>query len=153
MSEAELKSVYRECVLNHSREPHNFGRAPAVNREAVGFNPLCGDKITVYMNVQDDTLETVTFEGTGCAICIASASMMTDVLRGATAASADSLIDAAHDMFTDANPTEHPQLQEFQALTSVRAYPSRIKCATLGWSAAKAALEASNHKQEQVTTE
>ena len=153
MTDQDLKSVYRECVLKHSREPLNFGRPEHVNREAIGFNPLCGDKLTVFMTLEDDKLDDVAFEGTGCAISLASASMMTEILKGTTAATADQLINAAQQMFASDAAPELTELQEFRALEGVRAYPSRIKCATLAWTAAKAALQSINNHQEQVTTE
>jgi len=142
--------IYRQRVLNHYREPHNQRHPADVDRQATGFNPLCGDKLTVYFAVQDDTLADVAFEGAGCAIAIASASMMTDALQGLPIKQANTLIDSATAMLTDGKTPHDTRLQEVRALEGVRDYPSRIKCATLAWSAAAAALKGENN---QVTTE
>ena len=147
---AELQDVYRQQVLDHSRHPHNRRRPDDVDREVTGFNPLCGDKVTVYLHIDAGTVVDVAFEGTGCAITLASASMMTDALRGLTEADALAAIGDFGTMFADDAEPANPQLQEVRALQGVRDYPSRIKCATLPWSTAEAALHDSN---EQVTTE
>jgi nitrogen fixation NifU-like protein len=146
----DLQAIYRERVLEHSRNPHNFGPTEAPDREALGFNPLCGDKLTVYLNLQDDVISGVTFEGTGCAISIASASMMTDALCGQSLTEADALINAVERMFTENAPIDNERLSEVMALEGVRSYPSRIKCATLAWTALAAALHG---QAAQVTTE
>ncbi|MBT8423268.1 MAG: SUF system NifU family Fe-S cluster assembly protein [Gammaproteobacteria bacterium] len=145
-----LKDIYRQRVLEHSRAPHNQRRTAAADREVTGFNPLCGDKVTVYLDLQDDSVSDVAFEGSGCAIAMASASMMTEALRGLPHDTALQLIEEFGQMFAaDAEP-ENPRLEEAKALHSVRAYPSRVKCATLAWNTAEAALHDSN---VQVTTE
>jgi nitrogen fixation NifU-like protein len=120
------------------------------DREATGFNPLCGDKLTVYLSLDNDIVKDISFEGTGCAISIASASMMTDTLRGCSATDANALISSVHEMFAEDEPNVPEQLDSFRALEGVRQYPSRIKCATLAWTALEAAL---HNKSEDVTTE
>lgn len=149
----DLQAVYRERVLDHSRNPHNCGRPTSADREAVGFNPLCGDKLTVYVSMAGDRVEEIAFEGIGCAISIASASMMTDALAGRTLQEAEALIDTAAKMLTDTPPAICDELDEFRALEGVRAYPSRIKCATLAWSAAKAALHGGENNIKTISTE
>jgi nitrogen fixation NifU-like protein len=146
----ELRDIYRKRVLDHSRAPHNCRRPDAVDREASGFNPLCGDKLTVYMQIQSGAIQDVSFEGAGCAISVASASMMTDALKGNAVANADRLISEVQQMFTEGTDLQSDELTEIEALMSVRRYPSRIKCATLAWSAATAALHGST---SQITTE
>lgn len=145
-----VQDIYRQRVLDHSREPHNRRKPDDANREVTGFNPLCGDKVTVYLTVDNGLVTDVAFEGVGCAITLASASMMTDALKGMSHDAALEAIADVDKMFaSDAEP-ENPQLDEVKALQGVRDYPSRIKCATLPWSTADAALRESN---EQVTTE
>jgi nitrogen fixation NifU-like protein len=146
----DLQTVYRERVLEHSRNPHNLRRPSSPDREAVGFNPLCGDKLTVYVNLEDDNIIDVAFEGTGCAISMASASMMTDALTGCSLAEADQLIAATKKIFTNDQPIKNEKLNEIQSLEGVRSYPSRIKCATLAWTALTAALHG---QSSQVSTE
>jgi len=146
----ELREIYRKRVLDHSRNPHNFCRPKSVSHSASGLNPLCGDKLTVYMQIADNKVANVSFEGTGCAISIASASMMTDALQGAPVTAADILITAAQQLLTDGTAIDNDELKEIEALESVRNFPSRIKCATLAWSAAAAALHGDT---QQITTE
>ena len=146
----ELQAVYRERVLEHSRNPHNLRRLTPADREALGFNPLCGDKLTVYVNLQDDQITDVSFEGTGCAISMASASMMTDALTGCSLTEADTLIEATQNMLSGDKPINIERLSELTALEGVRSYPSRIKCATLAWTALTAALHGQTN---QISTE
>lgn len=150
MNDTDLQSVYRERVLTHSRQPHNFRRPQQCDREAVGFNPLCGDKVSVFLTVEDDIVTDASFEGTGCAISIASASMMTDAVQGCSVQEAERLLHEAANLFSaDAVMTDE-RLQDIRALEGVRQYPSRIKCATLAWNTLAAALRGD---EEQVTTE
>ncbi len=140
MNEA-LLDIYRHRVLEHSRTPHNERCPHHHNRAATGFNPLCGDKLTIYLRVADGTVADAAFEGSGCAIAMASASMLTDALAGQTEHDAQRMIDAVAAMFRDGSVPADPRLDTIRALENVRAYPSRIKCATLAWSAAAAALQ------------
>jgi nitrogen fixation NifU-like protein len=146
----DLQSVYRERVLEHSRNPHNLRHPESPDCEALGFNPLCGDKLTVYANLQGDKIIDVAFEGTGCAISVASASMMTDVITGCSLTEADALIEATQNMFSSDEPVKNAQLTEISALEGVRSYPSRIKCATLAWTALASALHG---QASQISTE
>lgn len=146
----DLQNVYRETVLEHSRHPHNCSRLPTANRKALGFNPLCGDKLTVYINVQNDRVLQASFEGSGCAISIASASMMTDALEGCSVTEAEAMIRQVQHMLGSDDSTTDDRLADIRALEGVRSYPSRIKCATLAWTAMAAALHGD---AEEVSTE
>lgn len=145
-----LQDMYRRKVLDHSRQPHNFGRPANFDQEATGFNPLCGDKLSVYLQITDNEICEAAFEGTGCAICIASASLMTDALTGQSVEHAQQLSDQVHAMFADGSAIQDEALAGMEALASVRHYPSRIKCATLAWTTVKAALTGD---AKQVSTE
>ena len=146
----DLQEIYRQRVLEHSRNPHNCCHPERADREAQGFNPLCGDKVTVYLQVDSDHLSNVCFEGTGCAISIASASMMTDALQGQSLDRAAALIDEVGRMFSGDASLANAALGDLDALAGVRRYPSRIKCATLPWNTAAAALQGN---EQQITTE
>ena len=151
MNTGELQEVYRQQVLEHSRSPHNFGCPADFNRHAQGFNPLCGDKVTVCLTVSDDKIASLNFEGSGCAISIASASMMTDALQGLTVDEAGALSRQLQNLFRDGTPLDHEKLNEIRALEGVRSYPSRIKCETLALSTLYAALN-EQHK-DRISTE
>ena len=147
---SQLQEIYRQRVLEHSKHPHNSRRPENCTHEAIGFNPLCGDKVTVYLQMDGDHISDVAFEGTGCAISVASASMMTDALRERSGAEAGELIAAACGVFKSGESSGINALEETDALAGVSKYPSRIKCASLAWSTAEAALAG---KTKQVTTE
>jgi nitrogen fixation NifU-like protein len=147
---SDLQDIYRRRVLEHSRHPLNFGRPESVDQEATGFNPLCGDKLSVYLQVCENNIRRAAFEGTGCAICMASASIMTEALKGQPLAHALQMTADVHRMFADGSPVEDTALKEIEALASVRHYPSRIKCATLAWTTFAAALSGD---AKQVSTE
>ncbi len=137
----ELQEMYRRTVLEHSRHPRNFRRLDAPDRIAEGFNPLCGDKITVYLELGQESIQAIAFEGTGCAISLASASMMMDAIQGQPLLEAGEKAQRAQDMFqSDAESAAQSDIEGLQALGGVRAYPSRIKCATLAWKTLQAAL-------------
>lgn len=143
-----LQDLYRRTVLEHSRTPRNFRRPGAPDRHAEGHNPLCGDKVTVYLSLQDHTLSDVAFEASGCAISLASASMMTEAVRGKPEAAARGLIgDVVQMLGSPAAPAVEGDLA---ALQGVRDYPSRVRCATLPWQTLRAALDAS---QNPISTE
>lgn len=139
----ELRDLYQEVILDHSKRPKNFGELAGANRQAEGYNPLCGDRETVYIRLEGDVLEEVKFRGTGCAISTASASMMTESLKGRTRAEAEALFERFHDLITgrngDAKPGA-PELGKLAVFSGVREFPVRIKCATLPWHTLKAAL-------------
>lgn len=137
----DLQDLYQEVIFDHNRNPRHFGKVEDANRCAKGFNPLCGDKMTLYLKVDDaGVISDVSFEGSGCAISVASASMMTDVLVGKSVEEAGALFDKFHGMMMDDKDSDE-QLGKLQALSGVKGFPSRIKCATLAWHALQAALK------------
>lgn len=138
---ADLQQIYRDTVLEHSREPHHFGRPASCNHEAQGFNPLCGDKLTIYLQVDDNMIKNAAFEGAGCAISIASASMLMDSLQGQPLDIARIRIAEVQRMLNNDTDSVSDELNDLRSLQGVRRYPSRIKCATLAWHTAEAALE------------
>mgnify|MGYP006294761029 CR=1 FL=1 len=148
----ELKDLYRDLIIDHNKSPRNFGRIEPCSHHADGFNPLCGDKLTVYAEVDEDgRISEVTFEGSGCAISVASASLMTENVKGRTIAEARELFDTMHALLTEDGADIDPAgLGKLAALSGVKAYPSRVKCATLCWHTLQAALEA---KDDAVSTE
>lgn len=149
---SDLRDLYQEVIFDHNRNPRNFGRLEGANRKAEGFNPLCGDRLTVYLKVDaDDTITDVTFEGAGCAISVASASLMTEALKGKKMADAEKLFQGFHGLIMD-QPAEGeaPDLGKLRVLEGVKEFPSRVKCATLSWHTMHAALEG---EEEAVSTE
>jgi len=137
----KLQEMYRRTVLEHSRHPRSFRRLDAPDRIAEGFNPLCGDKITVYLDLGQKSIQAIAFEGTGCAISLASASMMMEAIQGRPLSEAGEMAKRAQDMFqNNAESDAQSDIEELQALSGVRAYPSRIKCATLAWKTLQVAL-------------
>ncbi|MEO0574177.1 MAG: Fe-S cluster assembly sulfur transfer protein SufU [Pseudomonadota bacterium] len=156
MSQDDLQNLYREQVLHHSRNPVHRRVVDDATCVCEGNNPLCGDKLTVYLTLNDTTVSDVSFEGSGCAISVASASMMSDMLSGVSRDEATSLLDDVLSLF--AIPAEQPAMLASQpdapvtALGAVRRYPSRIKCATLAWHAA-ASVIAGNNNTTTVSTE
>jgi nitrogen fixation NifU-like protein len=146
-----LTDLYQEVILDHSRHPRNFGADEDANRQARGNNPLCGDRVSVYLTVDEDHINDAHFEARGCAISIASASMMTEMIKGKTVDEAKSLFDRFHTLVTsDAKRAADEELAELESLSGVRAFPTRIKCATLAWHAMTAALDGA---EEDVKTE
>ena len=148
----DLRELYQEVILDHNKRPRNFRVPDPVNRRAEGYNPLCGDKITVFLYVEGDVIKDLGFQGTGCAISKASASMMTDVLKGKTLAEAGKFFDQFHDMVTAPASSEvkTESLGKLAVLAGVREYPMRVKCASLAWHTMKAAMQA---EHDVVSTE
>ncbi len=149
---SDLSELYRELILDHNKSPRNRRRLEGADRSAEGYNPLCGDRVTIFVNVEDDVVREVTFEGTGCAISTASASLMTESLEGKTLGEAKALFDDFHDMVTG-EPCEEskpPSLGKLAVFSGVRQYPARVKCATLAWHTMSAALAQQN---QTVSTE
>ena len=148
----DLRDLYEEVILDHNRNPRNFGRRPAeCNRSAQGHNPLCGDAVEVSMTLREDgVIEDIAFSGEGCAISTASASMMTQALKGRTGDEARSLFDAMHAVLVNDGPPDLDRLGKLGALLGVKDFPMRVKCATLPWHTMQAALEGSD---APVTTE
>jgi len=139
-----LRDLYQEVIIDHSRRPRNFGPLPGHNHHAEGFNPLCGDKLTLYLKVVDGIIEEVRFEGAGCAISTASASLMSEALKGKSEAQAEELFARFHALLTEADEKQAANqvesLGKLQVLAGVRDFPARIKCATLAWHTLHAAL-------------
>ncbi len=147
----DLKDLYRDVIVDHNRSPRNF-RKIADGRSQEGFNPLCGDKLTVYLKLEGDKISDLSFEGSGCAISVASASLMTERLKGKTRAEALKLFDEMHELLTSSTtPADTESLGRLAALSGVREYPSRVKCASLCWHTLKGALDDGAH--QPVSTE
>lgn len=140
---SDLRELYQEVILDHSRRPRNFGPCPACNRDAKGHNPLCGDRLSVHLDLEGDTIKDVHFEGQGCAISVASASLMTEAVKGKTVAEAKQLFDRFHALVTGKEEADD-ELDKLEVLAGVRDYPVRVKCATLAWHTLAAALEGSH---------
>lgn len=151
---SELQDLYQEVILDHNRTPRNFGSLEGPHREADGHNPLCGDRLRVFLRVTGDQIEALRFVGSGCAISKASASLMTDALTGRSTADAMRLVETFTAMITSAPDTPVPDgIGKLAALAGVREFPVRVKCATLAWHTFKAALDASSEAAGEVTTE
>ncbi|MEJ2554047.1 MAG: SUF system NifU family Fe-S cluster assembly protein [Gammaproteobacteria bacterium] len=147
---SDLRELYQEVIFDHNRHPRNFGKLAGANRHADGYNPLCGDKLSLYLKIEGDIITDVRFEGVGCAISTASASLMTERLKGMKVADAEALFHKFHAVVTeDATDGSGPDLGKLSVLTGVRDYPARVKCATLAWHTLEAAL----HNKETASTE
>ncbi len=136
----QLRDVYRQTVLDHSRNPRNFRRLESADRQIEGHNPLCGDKVTIYLHLNGEEIQDVAFEGTGCAICMASASIMTEVLTGMSVQDAQREVDQVLREFRVSKNAPDAVSGKMAALAGVRDYPSRIKCAILAWKTLAAGL-------------
>jgi nitrogen fixation NifU-like protein len=149
----DMRELYQEVILDHHRRPRNFGKLEHANRHAEGFNPLCGDRVTIYALVEGDVIRDLSFEGSGCAICVASCSLMTDELKGRSIADAEKLFGRFHDLVTGnaSAEAEAGALGKLAVFEGVREFPVRVKCATLPWHALRAAL--GNLQDQRVTTE
>jgi nitrogen fixation NifU-like protein len=145
---SELRELYQEVILEHSKHPRNFRALDAANHKAEGFNPLCGDHFTVYVDVQDGAIHDITFQGAGCAISKASASMMTQSLKGKSQREAEELFTKFHDLVTGNGSGD--EIGKLAAFSGVSEFPLRVKCATLAWHALRAALKG---EKEAVSTE
>ena len=148
---SELSELYQQVILDHNKKPRNFHKLETANRTAEGYNPLCGDQLNIYLEVEGDQVKDISFEGTGCAIFKASASMMTQAVKGKTKAESEQLFQEFHRLLTDETieETEESHLGKLTIFTGVREYPVRVKCATLSWHTMRAALEG----EEKATTE
>jgi nitrogen fixation NifU-like protein len=137
----DVQELYREVILDHNRNPRNFGEIADATRVISAVNPLCGDKLTLYVKLDDGVVRNISFKGTGCAISVASSSLMTERVKGATVPAAMQLFEQVHDLLTGAHADEQAaDLDKLAALGGVREYPSRVKCASLAWHALKSAL-------------
>ena len=165
---SDLEDLYQEVIVDHSRRPRNFKKLENANRHAEGYNPLCGDKVSIYLKLENDAVTDISFQGSGCAISTASASLLTEALKGRTRAEAEALFEGFHDLVTDgqraalpapssaspsrasalASPT--PPLGKLAVFSGVSKYPVRVKCAILAWHTFRAALAGN---EEVVSTE
>ena len=145
----DLSDLYREVILDHNRSPRNFGTLEAADRVVKGVNPLCGDKLTLYLKLAGDRIEDLRFEGTGCAISVASSSLMTERVKGSSIDETLDLFHDVHDMLTGSQEPD-AKMEKLAALAGVRDYPSRVKCASLAWHALKSAITSSD---QEVSTE
>jgi nitrogen fixation protein NifU and related proteins len=145
----ELRDLYQEVILEHSKKPRNYGPLSSANHQAEGYNPLCGDHYTIFANVQDGVINEISFHGSGCAISKASASMMTQTLKGKSIEDAEVWFNRFHDLVTGENHEAHA-LGKLAVFAGVSEFPLRVKCATLAWHAMRAALRGD---QQAVSTE
>ncbi len=140
----DLRELYQEIIIDHNRNPRNFREMQHPTVQAKGYNPLCGDKLTVYLLLANGIVEDISFIGCGCAISQASASLMTDALKGKTIEKAHALFEQFHHMLTSDDDIQAMNVDKLTVLAGVRAYPTRVKCATLAWHALEAALKKEN---------
>lgn len=147
----DLRDLYQEVIFDHNRNPRNFRVMDNANRQVEGFNPLCGDRLTLFLKIDGDVISDASFQGSGCAISTASVSLMTEIIKGKTEAEAETLFHTFHEMTT--GKEEQIQLEavgKLAVLAGVREYPARVKCATLAWHTLDAALK---NQQQAVSTE
>ena len=147
----DLRDLYQELILDHGRRPRNFRPLDGATRSAEGYNPLCGDKVKVYVKMDGDIVKDISFQGAGCAISTASASIMTETLKGKTRAEAEELYQTFHDLVTGRQAQlDAPELGKLAVFSGVSEFPIRVKCATLSWHTLRAAL---NGQGELISTE
>jgi len=148
---SDLQDLYQQVIVDHSKRPRNFHPLADATRKVEGHNPLCGDNITIYLKLEGGLVKDISFEGSGCAISTASASLLTESLKGKTLADAESLFESFHDLVTGLEPShETPGLGKLEVFSGVCDYPTRVKCATLAWHTLHAALKGEG---EVVSTE
>ena len=147
----DLKDLYRDVIVDHNRHPRNFGKLEPADAHADGYNPLCGDRLTLYVNLDGDRIRETKFEGGGCAISVASASLLTEAVKGKSRAEVRTLFDDVHALLTQHDAAvDVSKLGKLAALSGVREFPARVKCASLCWHTLNAALE---KRDEAVSTE
>jgi nitrogen fixation NifU-like protein len=147
----DLQDLYQELILDHGRRPRNFRALDGATRSAEGYNPLCGDKVKIYVEMDGDVVKDISFEGAGCAISTASASIMTETMKGKTRAEAEELFQTFHDLVTGRQAQlDAPELGKLAVFSGVSEFPIRVKCATLSWHTLRAAL---NGEGEVISTE
>ncbi len=140
----DLQDLYQEVIIDHNRSPRNFGKLDDATQVAEGYNPLCGDKLNLYLKTEDDVITDVSFDGSGCAISVASASLMTDSLKGKTIKEAEQLFENFHNLIMEEENPGEEQMQslgKLAALAGVKQYPARVKCATLCWHTLRSAMQ------------
>lgn len=148
---SELNELYQQVIVDHAKRPRNFRVPTGASRRVDGYNPLCGDKVTIYVKVEDGVVRDISFQGSGCAISTASASLLTEALKGKTLEDAEALFESFHDLVTGLDPAhDEPGLGKLAAFSGVCDYPTRVKCATLAWHTLRAALKGEG---DQVSTE
>ena len=149
---SDLRDLYQETILEHSKSPRNYRKLDAANRTAEGYNPLCGDHFTLYVDVEGDAIRDIGFQGSGCAISKASASMMTQSVKGRSKREAQELFRRFHELVTNQQPVngDKDMLGKLTVFSGVSEFPVRVKCATLAWHTLQAALEGT---QQAVSTE
>ena len=138
-----LRELYQDVILDHSRRPRNYRELPGATRSAEGYNPLCGDQFKIFVEMDGDTIKDVTFQGAGCAISKASASLMTSALKNKTKAEAEALFQRVHSMISEGprSKVDPQELGKLAVLSGVWEFPSRVKCATLAWHTLRSALD------------
>jgi nitrogen fixation protein NifU and related proteins len=150
----ELNELYRDVILDHNRRPRNFGGLDPADASVEGFNPMCGDRLTVRLKLDEDRISDIRFEGQGCAISTASASLMTEAVKGRTRDEALRLFDRVHQLLTDDAAPPADELGKLAALSGVREFPARVKCASLCWHTLASALQSTHpHDLPAVSTE
>ena len=140
----DIKDLYQEVIIDHNRSPRNFGKLEDATQVAEGYNPLCGDKLNLYLKTEDDVITDVSFDGSGCAISVASASLMTDSLKGMTTEEAKQLFQNFHNLIMEEQNPDNDEMQKLgklAALAGVKEYPARVKCATLCWHTLHSAMQ------------
>ena len=148
---SDLSELYQEILLEHNSKPRNFRKLEQATQSAEGYNPLCGDRITLYLKLENGVIADVAFQGSGCAISRASASMLTQSIKGQTVAKAQEIFEAFHQMLTEPGAElDYDVLGDLETLSGVVAFPTRIKCAVLAWHTMQAALDG---QSEAVSTE
>ncbi len=147
---SELRDLYQEVILEHGREPRNYGPLPDANRQAVGNNPLCGDRLIVRLKLDDGRVQDVRFEGSGCAISMASASIMTEMLKGRTLDEAHEMFERFHNLVTGHGTIDGDGMDKLAVFAGVQEFPMRVKCATLAWHTLNAALDG---REAEISTE
>lgn len=147
----DLKDLYRDVIVDHNRNPRNFGKLDPADAHADGHNPLCGDRLSLYVNLDGDRIREVKFDGSGCAISVASASLLTEAVKGKSRGDVKSLFDEMHTLLTQHDaPVDPAKLGKLAALSGVREFPARVKCASLCWHTLNAALDS---QSDPVSTE
>jgi nitrogen fixation protein NifU and related proteins len=147
---SDLRELYQDVILEHSKAPRNYRELQSANHKAEGYNPLCGDHFTIYLDLEGDRIRDVTFQGAGCAISKASASMMTQSVKGKSREEAEKIFERFHKLVTGEENGDREALGKLAVFAGVSEFPVRVKCATLAWHTLQAALEG---KQESITTE
>jgi nitrogen fixation protein NifU and related proteins len=137
---SDLRGLYQEVILDHSKGPHNYHAMDGADRQADGYNPLCGDRIRIYLKLEGDLISDLSFQGSGCAISTASASILTETLKGKTQAEADALFETFHDLVTGKGLRDNSELGKLAVFSGVSEFPARVKCATLAWHTMRSAL-------------